>query len=78
MELTSGLIVEMSVQSHHHVLIKHTWVNDVASLTENGTSKTLARVRASRVLPREIHKPFATPSEVIYAPEPVGPLNSLR
>jgi hypothetical protein len=26
-------------------------VNDVASLTENGTSRTLARVRASKVLP---------------------------
>ena len=33
----------------------NTCVNDVASLTEKGTSKTLARVLANNVLPFSLH-----------------------
>jgi hypothetical protein len=52
-----------------------TCVKDVASLTEKGTSRTLASVRASSVLPNRRAKAYCSTGNVIYTPEPVGPLS---
>ena len=58
---------------HHKMFSDTTCVKDVASLTEKGTSSTLASVRASKVLPnRGKAHPFIT--NKICTPEPVGPL----
>jgi hypothetical protein len=51
-----------------------TCVNDVASLTEKGTSRTLASVRANNVLPDGSGQVYSGSYE-IYTPEPVGPLS---
>lgn len=48
-------------------------MKDVASLTEKGTSRTLASVRASSVLPTR-GEAYSSINNVIYTPEPVGPL----
>ena len=54
-----------------------TCVNDVASLTEKGTSSTLASVRASSVLPKHNLMRRLEKIHVRYSPDPVGPLFQL-
>jgi len=53
-------------------------VNDVASLTENGTSKTLASVFTNNVFPvsnaRDTQLILLRINRASYAPDPVGPL----
>lgn len=52
-----------------------TCVNEVASLIENGTSKTLARVRARSVFPwKKLMSSLTLQSSLLPAPDPVGPL----
>ena len=50
-KLTSGLEKSLDDNTNGKTSSLSTCVKDVASLTENGTSRTLARVRANRVLP---------------------------
>lgn len=55
-------------------------MNGVASDIENGTCKTLANVRANRVLPKgKVHKLiilYGTAFNTHILPEPVGPTSS--